>query len=61
MKGCRGLSDVHLCVHAPIGAYAYTSVRYSEGDRTNAEQSFEIHSPKLFTAQKKSADVNCGF
>ena len=45
-KGCGGMSDVRMCMHETIGAYAYTSVRYSERDRTNAEQRFLEHSPK---------------
>ena len=46
MKGSGGLSDVLLCMHGPKGTYAYTTIRYSERDRTKVDEGFLVDSPK---------------
>ena len=51
MKGCGGRSDVPLCMHAPLGAYAYIKVRYSPAKKRDklqrpnkAEKGFVVES-----------------
>lgn len=45
--GCGGMGGVQLCMHAPTGAYASTTVRNSERDRTTDAFYLNFTAPKI--------------
>ena len=47
LKGCGGMSEVQLCMHAPTGAYADTTARNSERDRTTDDFYLNFTAPKI--------------